>query len=98
MSQMAAPPPAGAAGSALDVDYRSTIVTLAERIGVAAKVPLAEGDNPEEVESKIKWAALDTHNDVKIYRTDSLIFFYVTGPEPKEFLRQYALRDPAAGT
>jgi hypothetical protein len=98
MAQMAAPPPTKAVESALNADYASEIINLAARVGVAARVALADGDNPDEIESKIKWAALHTHNDVKIYRTGNLIYFYVAGPEPKEFLRQYGLRGPAAGT
>ncbi len=98
MAQMAAPPDVTAEGSALDADYPEALVQLRARVGVAARVALSDTDNPEEVESKIKWAALHGRDDVKIYRAGNLIFFYVIGPEPIEFLRQYALRDPAAGT
>lgn len=98
LAEMAHPPTRLlAAGSATDVDYREAVLDLSRRIGSAGRLVLAEGDDAEAVRDQLKGAGIETNLDVKTFQSGNCVYFYVNGPQPREFLRQYALRDPAAG-
>jgi hypothetical protein len=98
MRELASPPrDLDPSGSALDVDYRIVLLKLATKTGSAGRVILERGDTRAAVEAAIKTAAIADELDVKSTYLGNAVYFYVNGPQPDEFLRQFKLRDSHAG-
>jgi acylphosphatase len=83
-------------GSALEVDYRDIVLQLARKLGVAGRVVLSDNDDPVEVVNAIRSGGAADRLDVKVAQRGNLIYFYVHGPQPEVFIRQYELREPHA--
>lgn len=98
MGEIANPPTSlEARQSALDGDCPSMVRRLAARYGVAGRLVLNENDPADVVQDRLRAAGMTEDLDVKTVHLLNLVYFYVNGPQPDEFVRQFRKRDPAAG-
>jgi hypothetical protein len=91
-----APADVQAEESALNADYGRALMDVARKLGSVARVALAPGDDPTVVVNEIRAAAVANRLDVKIVEHGNAVYFYIHGPQPEDFVRQYNLRPPNA--
>jgi hypothetical protein len=91
MTEMAAPPEPAAAtdGEALSFDFGPAINSLSKVFDKAGRIQLADGEDAQPVHDRLKASALEQRLPISTYQTGSLIYFYVNGPQPDMFLKQY---------
>jgi len=91
MSEMADPPSDKRRdGDGTEPDLELAVIDIAKQFGKAGRLTLSEGESSGQWENRLKAAGLSENMPVITYAAGPFVYFYVNGPQPDAFLRQFA--------